>query len=63
MREDIESFLDEYELLVRKYGMCINACGCCDGPKPYVFVREEAYITEEDHLRHLREYIDEALAA
>ena len=28
----IKEFLEEYEALCRKYGICLESCGCCDSP-------------------------------
>ena len=58
--ERLEGFLREYEELAGRYGICVNSCGCCDGPEPYFF-KGGGYEGLEDHMAHLRRRIGFAL--
>jgi len=31
-KERLKKFLEEYTKICKKYGYCINACGCCNSP-------------------------------
>jgi len=43
------AFLEEYKELVRKYGVCVDACGCCQSP----FLGSCDQTQVDDHIKHL----------
>jgi hypothetical protein len=45
--ERLTAFLADYEALCRKHGLCVGACGCCNGP--WV----QTVVNLSNHVRHL----------
>ena len=56
---DIRAFLKEYELLVHRYRVAVESCGCCDSPW-VVHFDDDTFNKEtpESHIAHLREEND-----
>lgn len=54
-KSDYTLFLDEYELLIRKHGIFIGGCGCCNSPFTSYFEPNPGKndVTPEDYLLHL----------
>jgi len=52
-RDDIKAFLYEYRAVCEKYGVYIQACGCCDSPFLSDLSSEYAEGIDEI-IRHLR---------
>jgi len=49
-KERFRRFLEEYEQLCRKYGVIVDACGCCDSP----WLRKVDSEEIEWHIDHLK---------
>ena len=52
-RTVFEAFLREYEALIRKHGVFIGGCGCCDSPFMEWFSGHPEDWTPEKHIAHL----------
>jgi hypothetical protein len=50
-QEQCAAFLREYEALCQKYGLFVEACGCCDSP----WIEEADEGERAEHIAHLRE--------
>jgi hypothetical protein len=49
-----EKFLTEFEVLIRKHGLIIDGCGCCDSP--WIRKLEESSWIDFDNA--LKSYLD-----
>lgn len=53
------AFLNAYQKLVLKFGYCIDACSCCDGPQIFPIETSE-HLNHFDHFKRiLRDKIDD----
>ena len=51
--KNIKEFLEEYEVICKKYRLIVSACGCCDSPFLSDFWADTDKDIEE-HIEHLR---------
>ena len=52
--EQVEAFLTDYEVVCRKHGLFVHACGCCGSP--WVDDGNLSAMSIEEHVEHLRDY-------